>query len=226
MKRLRKLALILGALGLLLGVWAFGAEPAYLRVREVPLEIPGWPAGRNGTRIAILADLHVGSPYNGLGKLREVVRRTNDARPDLILIAGDLVIDDVVGGRWVSPEALAPELGRLRAPLGVYAVLGNHDWWLDAPRVQRALEGVRIPVLEDRSIRIDRGGPPFWLAGISDFWEGPHDVRKALAGVKDAAPVIAFTHNPDIFPAAPDRVMPYWIIKTSTCWWRTTAGEA
>ncbi|HEV2844121.1 MAG TPA: metallophosphoesterase, partial [Thermoanaerobaculia bacterium] len=200
------LVLILAPIGLILGVWAFAAEPAYLRVREVPLEIPGWHAARTGMRIAVLADLHTGSPYNGMDKLREVVRRTNAARPDLVLIAGDLVIDDVVGGRWVSPETLVPELGRLRAPLGVYAVLGNHDWWLDAPRVQRALERAGIPVLEDRAVRIDRGGPPFWLAGISDFWEGPHDVGKALAGVTDAAPVIAFTHNPDIFPKVPARV--------------------
>lgn len=206
MKRLRKLALILAPTGLVLGAWAFGAEPAWLRVREVPLEIPGWPAARNGLRVALLADLHVGSPYYGIGKLREVVRRTNAAQPDLILIAGDLVIDDVVGGRWVSPEAVAPELGRLQAPLGVYAVLGNHDWWLDAPRVQRALERAGIPVLEDRALRIGRGGPPFWLVGISDFWEGPHDVGKALAQVTDGAPALAFTHNPDIFPEVPARV--------------------
>lgn len=206
MKRLRKPVLILLAIGLALGVWAFAAEPAYLRVRETPLAIPGWPAGRGGMRVAVLADLHTGSPYNGVNKLREVVRRTNEARPDLILIAGDLVIDDVVGGRWVAPETVAPELGRLRAPLGVYAVLGNHDWWLDAPRVQRALESAGIPVLEDRAVRIARGGPPFWLVGISDFWEGAHDVGKALSEVTDGTPAIAFTHNPDIFPEVPARV--------------------
>jgi uncharacterized protein len=206
MKRLRKLVLILALVGLALGVWVFAAEPAYLRVREVPLEIPGWPAARAGTRIAVLADLHVGSPFNGIEKLREVVGRTNAARPDLILIAGDLVIDGVAGGRWVSPETLAPELGRLRAPLGVYAVLGNHDWWLGAPRVQRALERAGIPVLEDRAVWIARGGPPFWLVGISDFWEGPHDVGKALAGATDGSPALAFTHNPDIFPEIPARV--------------------
>src|SRR3954451_8693985 len=88
-------------LGAVLGVWAFAVEPASLRVREYRLAIPGWPAGRSGMRIALLADLHVGSPYNGLDKLDEVVRRTNAARPDLVLIPGDLVIQDVLGGHFV-----------------------------------------------------------------------------------------------------------------------------
>jgi predicted MPP superfamily phosphohydrolase len=202
---------LLGCLlaGLGLGLWAFVAEPASLRVREYPLAIPGWPAGRAGMRIALLSDLHTGSPYNGIDKLAEVVARTNAARPDLVLVAGDLVIQDVMGGRFVPPEEIATALSRLRAPLGVYAVLGNHDRWLDARRVIAALSRVGIPVLEDRAVEISRGGrggPPFWLVGISDYWTGPHDVRGALAQVTDGAPVLAFTHNPDLFPQVPSRV--------------------
>ncbi len=155
--------------GLVLGVWAFGAEPASLRVREYPLRIPGWPAGRAGMRIALLADLHVGSPHNGLDKLEEVVARTNAAKPDLMLILGDLVIQGVIGGRFVPPEEIGPVLGRLRAPLGVWAVLGNHDRWLDAPQVTGALARAGIPALEDGAVEISRGGPPFWLVGISDY---------------------------------------------------------
>ncbi len=157
-------------------------------------------------RIALLTDLHVGSPFNGLGKLEEVVERTNAARPDAVLILGDLVIQDVAGGRFVPPEGIAPVLGRLRAPLGVWAVLGNHDRWLDGPRVTRALTKAGITVLEDRAVAVSRGGPPFWLVGISDLWTAPHDVRKALGQVSDSAPVLAFTHNPDIFPDIPTRV--------------------
>jgi predicted MPP superfamily phosphohydrolase len=88
----------------------------------------------------------------------------------------------------------------------VWAVLGNHDWWLDARRVRRALESVRISVLEDAAVPVRRGSCHFWLAGIGDFWEGRHDIARALESVPDAAPVIAFTHNPDIFPDIPPRV--------------------
>jgi len=193
-------------IGLVLSLWAFGVEPASLRVREYPLAIPGWPAGRAGMRIALLSDLHVGSPHNGMDKLDEVVRRTNAARPDLVLILGDLVIQDVVGGRFVPPETIAPALGRLRAPLGVYAVLGNHDRWLDGRRVLAALSSAGIPVLEDRAVEISHGGPPFWLVGVSDYWTAPHDVRSALSQVTDGAPALLFTHNPDIFPRIPARV--------------------
>lgn len=205
---LRRIFLGLLLLGLVLGVWAFFLEPSSLRVREYPLAVPGWPAGRAGMRIALLSDLHVGSPYNGLDKLDEVVRRTNGARPDLVLILGDLVINGIVGGRFVPPEAIAPKLGRLRAPLGVYAVIGNHDRWVEASRVIGALARAGIPALEDRAVEIargGRGGPPFWLVGIRDYW-GPHDPRRALAQVTDGAPVLVLTHNPDVFPQIPSRV--------------------
>jgi len=134
------------------------------------------------------------------------VKRTNAARPDLVLVAGDLVIQDVMGGRFVPPEEIAAVLSGLRAPLGVYAVLGNHDRWLDGRRVIAALSRVGIPALEDRAVAISRGGPPFWLVGVSDYWTAPHDVRRALAQVTDGAPVLVFTHNPDLFPQIPSRV--------------------
>ena len=202
----RKIALTLLVLGLVLGIWTFGVEPGTLRVREVTLAVPGWPAGRAGMRVALVADLHVGSPHNGLDKLDEVVARTNAARPDLILILGDLVIHGIPGGRFVPPEKITPVLGRLRAPLGVYAVLGNHDRWVQAPRVIKALDSAGIRSLEDQAVLITRGGPPFWLVGVSDYWAGRHDVRGALAQVTSSDPVLLFTHNPDIFPTVPSRV--------------------
>jgi predicted MPP superfamily phosphohydrolase len=205
-RKLRRAFLGLLLLGLALAFWAFVAEPSSLRVREYAVEASGWPVDQAGLRIALLTDLHIGSPYNGLDKLDEVVRRTNAARPDLVLILGDLVIQDVVGGRFVPPEQIAPRLGGLRAPLGLYAVLGNHDRWLDGPRVRATLEKTGIPVLEDRAIRITRGGSPFWLVGVSDEWTAPHDIQGALAQVTDGNPVLLFTHNPDIFPRIPSRV--------------------
>jgi predicted MPP superfamily phosphohydrolase len=156
-------------------------------------------------RVAVLADLHVGSPFNGMSKLRRIVELTNNLKPDLILIPGDFVIDSVIGGSFVSPEEAAVELGRLRAPMGVWACLGNHDWWLDPRRVGRVLQGQGIGVLEDDAVRVQRGSTHFWLVGISDFREGPHDVRQATAQIRDGAPVLMFTHNPDVFPDLSNR---------------------
>ncbi len=141
-----------------------------------------------------------------MDKLVEIVDATQAAEPDLVLLAGDYVIHGVVGGQFVEPEEAAGELARLSAPLGVFAVLGNHDHWLDGPRVRRALEDVGIGFLEDTATPLRAGACAFWLAGISDLWMGAHDHERALRDVPLDAPVVAFTHNPDVFPSIPARV--------------------
>jgi predicted MPP superfamily phosphohydrolase len=189
-----------------LALWAFVLEPASLRSATTRLELARWPAPCDGLRVAVLADLHVGSPFNGLTKLERIVELTAGERPDLILIAGDLVVTGVLGGRFVAPETLAPLLGRLQAPAGVFAVLGNHDWWLDGARVRAALEAAGIRVLEDASIPLRHGECAFWLAGIGDWLETRHDVAATLERVPESDAVLAFTHNPDLFPRIPLRV--------------------
>jgi uncharacterized protein len=193
----------LGIVGVLL--WGFWMEPASLQVQEIDLPLE-WRAAAP-LRVAVLSDLHVGSPYHGLRGLRATVDRTNAARPDLICLLGDLVTRGVVGGTFVPPERFAPELGRLRAPAGVVAVLGNHDRSLDGPRVAQALVGVGIKVLEDTAIRIARPSGPVWVVGVSDYWTGAHDIPRALSRVTDSVgPIILMTHNPDIFPQVPEQV--------------------
>lgn len=183
----------------------FWLEPSSLTVRTYRIEIPRWPAAQPGLRVALVSDLHVGSPFNGLDNLERVVARTNAERPDLVLLAGDFVISSVKGGHFTEPERIAPVLRNLSAPLGVYAILGNHDFWFDAGRVRRALEGAGIPVLDDCARRIRSGRFDFWLVGVSDWMEGRHDVAGALVQVTDDGPVLLFTHHPDIFPEIPAR---------------------
>ena len=196
---------VIGGPALLLGVWAFWLEPDSLSVTERQLSL-NWTAERS-LRVAILTDLHVGSPFNGIAKLREIVDRTNRAQPAIICILGDLVIQGVLGGRFVPPEEIAAELKRLQAPAGVVAVLGNHDSWFDHARVRDALERVGVHLLEDTAARLDTPAGPVWIAGISDLWTGRHDLAAAMSVVKDdGAPVLLLTHNPDVFPLVPDRV--------------------
>lgn len=191
------------AVGAFLAGWAFWWEPSSVTVRHARIPAPEL----SGLRIAVLADLHIGSPYHGLETLREIVRRTNAERPDLILLPGDFVIQGVVGGDFVHPDDAAPVLAQLEAPLGVWAVMGNHDHWFDGENpVPPAFERNGIPLLEDRAVLIERTESPFWLVGVSDLWESDHDVRKALSGVEGGQPVMLFTHNPDLFPEIPSRV--------------------
>lgn len=203
---LRRLILASATFAVALSVWGFFLEPGDLRNEDYDVVVPSWPMACDGLRVAVLADLHVGSPRNGLSKLDRIITLTQRARPDLILLAGDYVIHGVAGGQFTPPEDIARALRGLSAPLGVWAVLGNHDWWFDGPRVRASLESVGIRFLEDAAAKVGSSPCSFWLVGISDFWEGRHDVHAALAQITGSAPVVAFTHNPDVFPEIPAQV--------------------
>ena len=101
------------------------------------LDLVRWPAACSGLSVAVISDLHVGSPFNGVAKLERIVAEAQNAKPDLVLLAGEFVIQGVRGGQFVAPEVTSAKLGELASPLGVFAALGNHDWWLDGPRVRR-----------------------------------------------------------------------------------------
>lgn len=208
-KRRARIKLVLGlilAIALALGLWAFWLEPDSLTVNRVTVRLPAWPAAFENFKIVAVSDLHVGSPHIDLDKLRRVVRAINEEQPDVIVLLGDYVIQDVVGGTFIAPEDFAPVLGELRAERGVFAVIGNHDWWLDGGRVKRAFEQAGLRVLSNEAVRVERGGAGFWIAGIDDFWSRHHDIAATLRQVTSDEPVIALNHSPDIFPELPQRV--------------------
>ena len=175
-------------------------------MRQVTLTLADWPAGHRPLRLAILSDIHAGAPFITAEKIDAVVAAINRAKPDAVVLLGDYVTHGVVGGSFIAPENLALRLAGLTAPLGIYGVLGNHDWWLGGPRVRRAMASAGIAMIDQAAVRIDRPGGAFWLVGIDDFWKGAPDIGAALAKVADPAPVILATHNPDLFPDVPRRV--------------------
>ena len=207
-RRLKRLRIALVTILLLIVCvvgWAFFIEPARLVVRQQTLAVDTLPSSLSGLKIAVLADIHAGAWYIDERKLRLIVERTNALQPDLIVILGDYIS----GGRRdheMDPEVFAPLLKDFRAPLGVYSVLGNHDWWFDGNRVRRALETNGIKVLENEVAKLDARGTSFWLVGLSDLWTRPQLVTETLANVPADAPLIALTHNPDIFPQLPPGV--------------------
>lgn len=189
-----------------LGLWAFWWEPSSLTVIHQTVEVDDWHREHTGLKIALLSDLHVGSPHRSLARLRETVERTNREHADLVLLLGDFVIQDVVGGSFVNPEPIAEELGALRAPLGVVAVLGNHDWWFDGVRIRKALESRGIRVLDNENLKLTRQGKSFWLSGLADLWTRGDATAATLGQIQDSDPVVVLTHNPDVFPVIPSRV--------------------
>ena len=189
-----------------LALWAFVIEPSRLVLRETRITLPSWPANFKGLRVAVISDLHAGSPFITPDKIQRVVGMTTAARPDLILLPGDFVIQGVMGGKFMEPEVMASALNGLRARFGVFATLGNHDWWYNGQRVKKSLENAGITVLENDAAMIERDGAAIWVVGIGDKWEGKPDIASALARVGVDAPIIALTHNPDIFPSIPAKV--------------------
>ena len=204
-KRLRIvfITIILFALGF--ATWAFFIEPNRLVTHYETIQIEHWPAPLSGLKIAVLADIHAGARFIDEQKIRLIVERTNQLNPDLIIIAGDYIS----GGRdrhAMDPEVFAPILKDFRAPLGVYTVLGNHDWWFDGERVRRVLEANGIKVLENDVARIETRGTSLWLLGLADLWTRMPRVHPAIDKVPEGEAIIAIAHNPDIFPQLPERV--------------------
>ncbi|MGH7634086.1 MAG: metallophosphoesterase [Gemmatimonadaceae bacterium] len=214
----------------MVGLTSYGvAEPAFklvvTRYRVSPLN---WPRGLN-LSIAVIADVHAGGPLMPATRIREIAERTNELKPDLIALLGDFTASHKFKTRTVTPEEWSDALSVLKAPLGVHAILGNHDWWDDlaAQRARkgpvlgrRMLERVGIPVYENDAVRLSKQGHAFWLAGLGDqmafirgrrkrawrTFEGVDDLSGTLANVSDGAPVVLLAHEPDIFPRVPNRV--------------------
>lgn len=205
-KRLRVsfAAIILTLAGLVF--YAFFIEPNRLVVRHETVQIENWPKELEGLRIAVLSDIHVGGWFVRDKKMRLIVDRTNQLQPDLIVILGDYMSGQSWMSDRVEPEVFGPFLRDFRAPLGVYSVLGNHDWWWDGKRVRRGLETNGVRVLDDEVFEVETRGTSFWLAGLADLWTRPQHIQETIAKVPEGKPVIALTHNPDIFPRVPQRV--------------------
>jgi hypothetical protein len=203
---IRRLGLwLLALLAVLLAAWAFWLEPRRLVVHEETLDVPHWPSELRGFRLALLSDLHVGSPYWGVPELERLVERVNRERPELVLLAGDYMITGVKFGTWVDPETIAATLARLDAPEGVVAVLGNHDWWNGGQRVRRAFERAGIVVLENESHAVQRGDRRFSVVGLADQLTRRILLDKALEGVGENDPFLVLVHEPDVFVRMPER---------------------
>jgi predicted MPP superfamily phosphohydrolase len=194
-------------LGLGLAAWLLDVAvltPRRFTLYDVPLAVPGWPASLDGLRVAVVGDLHAGSPWVDLERVETVVKAVVEARPDLILLLGDHMAD-VPFGTSVEPHQLAGALaGLLRADVPVIGVLGNHDWYAGGWRVRAALEEVGLPVLEESAVPVLDGR--LWVAGVGDLWERTPSVERALADVPAGAPVLLMTHNPDVVADAPRSV--------------------
>ena len=205
-KRLRIALVLLLLVAVGVGIWSVFVEPNRLVIHAETIKIVEWPKELKGLHIALISDIHTGGPFIDDRKLRRIVELTNQETPDLIVLLGDYMSPNSWHSHRVEPEVTAAALKYLHAPLGVFSVLGNHDWWYDGKKVRRGFEQSGIPVLEDEVVELNWQGKSFWLVGLADVWTRPQHISETIAKTPPDSTVIAITHNPDIFPSVPQRI--------------------
>jgi predicted MPP superfamily phosphohydrolase len=159
-------------------------------VTQHTVPLAGLPPRLDGLRIVHLSDLHVG-PFFGQAAVRQAVAAVRACQPDVVALTGDFV--NFRSMRHLA--SAAGELAALQAPLGVFGVLGNHDYWEGAAEVRRVLEGSGVRVLVNEHLPLSDG---LWLAGIDDLMSGSPDVEGALDGIPAGSALVLLSHNPTV----------------------------
>lgn len=209
MKRLLKSKLLQLAV-LLCGFclfYGFFIEPKTLAVRHIAVASPHWRGPP--VKIGFLADLHIGGRHVDADRAMDISLRMNVLEPDIILLGGDYISGHTP--RSETPAALDSQiddgitaLGKLSAPFGVFAVIGNHDNWYDETYLETLMTGLGIGVLNNqaRTIAMSSGAPALCLVGLTDYWTGRKD-PEAFSGCADGQGIVSFMHSPDSLASLP-----------------------
>ncbi len=184
------------ATGLAQAARAALAEPYALTIERRAIGLRRLPPALDGLRIAQLSDLHH-SQFTGREQIERAVATANSLEPDIIALTGDYVSHE---RSYAAP--CAEMLGKLRARYGVFAILGNHDHWTDAPLITDLFRAEGIRLLINEGFRFDAQGGSFWLAGVDDTMVGLEDLPLALAGSQPDEMKLLLAHNPIILRRA------------------------
>ncbi|MGJ8563382.1 MAG: metallophosphoesterase [Alphaproteobacteria bacterium] len=191
----------LSGAALLCLAYGFLIEPSRLVVRHVQMSSPHWAGAP--LRIAVMSDLHIGGRTVYAPRINKVASRLNAQSPDIIVLAGDYTSESTRRHLRSADQVAAIEtgqaaLGKLSAPLGVYAVLGNHDYLYGETFVQKTLEAGGITFVDNRAEIISG---KLCLFGFGDDYYG-HPNRNGRDACGGELPMIGLMHNPDSFELA------------------------
>jgi predicted MPP superfamily phosphohydrolase len=190
------LALALAPFALALYGALYGAR--VLRRERVTVPVAGLPEAWHGVRIVQLSDLHAGRHVTR-ERLRGIARRAARLKPDLLVVTGDIVHNSPEFARQAA-EAIAS----IPTVHGIFACLGNHDFWAGPDAVERELERTGVQVLRNRGVLLQRGGRGLWLCGVDDPWSGRFDLRAALRGRPEGMATVLLSHQPNTWRRAQD----------------------
>ena len=176
---------------LLGGAYPF-LEAKWCRLRRATVALPNLGRPFEGTTIAFLSDVHHG-PFVPRGYVRSIVEMTNALKPDLVMLGGDYCYR---GARFIAPAL--EELGELEAPMGRFAVLGNHDHWDGLRQSIDGLKAAGIPLLRNEGTWVEKGPARLRIGGVGDLWCDRQDVDAALGDATARDAVVLLSHNPDV----------------------------
>jgi predicted MPP superfamily phosphohydrolase len=196
---------LLGAVGITGGIGFRSSRHPEL-VHQI-IKLPRLPEAFHGFKIGQITDIHAG-PLVPPDLVRQGVDMIMSENPDMVVLTGD-VISGATRILWtryggVRPrdmDACLKELSRLKPSLGVYAVLGNHDFWSgreQTARLVNGLESINVNLLRNQNIVLQKDGQSLYLAGVDDYWESSYSLPKSLKGIPDSDCVILLSHNPDV----------------------------
>ena len=187
---MQRRTIILFALLAVLGVYAF-IEPRWPEKRIYTIVDPDIPPKFHNLKFAFISDIHHG-PYFDISRVRRMVDKVKQEKPDLILLGGDYVHTSL---SYIRP--CFEELKALNAPLGVYGVLGNHDHWEGTQLTKAGLAAAGITQLDNDAFWVVKEGERIKIGGIGDYFEDTQDIRPTIADVQETDFVILLSHNPD-----------------------------
>ena len=172
-------------------------SPPPLQITEYKLSSERWPQHYKPLKVAIASDFHVGCLTAGPAAVEDVVSRINALQPDVILLPGDF-LNSPYGhdGVYIEPAVVGDIFGKLQAPCGVHAVLGNHDIYEDPDGLWCSFKKNGINIMHNESAMVNREGGKFSVAGVGDYTTGHQDCEKAFLEAMGASPVVALAHNP------------------------------
>lgn len=166
-------------------------ESNWLSVERVTVPVRGLPAAAEGLTIALMSDFHL-YPYTQIELVQQAVAMTNELQPDIVALVGDFVLESAE-----SIFELAPALAGINPTYGIFAALGNHDYWTNPLVVEQGLAQAGISVLKNSGVPIGGGQDLIYLAGMDDGWSGYMDLGAALAARPADLPTVLLMHEPD-----------------------------